>query len=229
MTIANDVFHPLVTPLTTYTYSARDTGADTVSARDGDRLPPGGLSLKHGFPQWYQRSKDGTEDKDVRHAGRRSQGHGENSPPVEMEDMKQPPPHTIEVLQYLRIVFSTEAILDSVPLDLAANPGAWHAWRSYRMKVTGGRVSPTMSRRSGASDATSDRSLSPRQQPGGARKPGEWNWQGVWEDRVKKSVQASISESTLYGGEGSEMICFSKPDGDTYAELMSSLAESADR
>lgn len=28
----------------------------------------------------------------------------------------------------------------------------------------------------------------------------EWSWDGVWEERVRKGIDASISESTLYGG-----------------------------
>ncbi len=28
----------------------------------------------------------------------------------------------------------------------------------------------------------------------------EWSWDGVWEDRVRKGIDASIAESTLYGG-----------------------------
>ncbi|CAI4210674.1 unnamed protein product [Parascedosporium putredinis] len=34
----------------------------------------------------------------------------------------------------------------------------------------------------------------------GVRRPGDWNWDGVWEDRVKKNITASLSEPVLYGG-----------------------------
>lgn len=34
------------------------------------------------------------------------------------------------------------------------------------------------------------------------RRPGEWNWNGVWEHRVKEAVAASLSESVLYGASG---------------------------
>lgn len=45
----------------------------------------------------------------------------------------------------------------------------------------------------------------PGVQPGevlspGRRKPGEWNWEGVWEDRVKKGIKASLSDPVLFGG-----------------------------
>ncbi|KAJ3508342.1 hypothetical protein NM208_g15833 [Fusarium decemcellulare] len=36
--------------------------------------------------------------------------------------------------------------------------------------------------------------------PAAARHPGEWNWDGVWEDRVKKGIASSLSEPVLYGG-----------------------------
>lgn len=36
-----------------------------------------------------------------------------------------------------------------------------------------------------------------------ARRPGEWNWEGVWEERVKKGIAASLSEPVLFGGVGS--------------------------
>lgn len=32
-----------------------------------------------------------------------------------------------------------------------------------------------------------------------ARQPGEWNWGGVWEERVRRGVEASQSEAVLYG------------------------------
>lgn len=34
---------------------------------------------------------------------------------------------------------------------------------------------------------------------GVARQPGEWNWEGVWEERVRRGVEASQSDAVLYG------------------------------
>jgi hypothetical protein len=180
--------------------------------------------LRHGFPEWFERRRDSVDNKDAITAHSGQQEHSQSSGPECGSDVRQPP-HTVELLQYLRIVFSTEAMLDTVPLEAAANTGAWHAWKSYRAKYMGGRESPAVSLPSGASDATSDRSTSPRQQPGGARRPGEWNWQGVWEDRVRKSVQASISENTLYGGDNNDVICFSKMDADAVNEILPMLRD----
>src|SRR3954468_18567199 len=57
VTFSTDVFHPLLTPLTTYTYTTGSSDTDTVSATDEERLPPGGFSLRHGFPQWFGRAR----------------------------------------------------------------------------------------------------------------------------------------------------------------------------
>lgn len=83
-----------------------------------------------------------------------------------------------EVLSYIRSTFDDENMLDSVPLEAAGNPGAWHAWRTHRGYITLPEGDPS------------------------ARKPGEWNWEGVWEERVKKGIAASFSEPVLYGGVG---------------------------
>ena len=218
VTFLNDVFHPLVTPLTSYTYATRDAGGNTVTAADRDRLPPGGLSLRYGFAEWFESGRVGSDDKDRASLNAGIVERDAASRPDAVGSTMQPP-LTVEVLQYMRIVFDTEAMLDSVPLEAAANPGAWHAWRSYRAKALAGRASPVTHLPSSPSDTASERSPSPRQQPGGARRPAEWNWQGVWEDRVRKSVQTSISEPTLFAGDNNEVICFSKMDPETVQQI----------
>lgn len=85
---------------------------------------------------------------------------------------------TFEVLSYMGSSFDDENLLDSVPLEAAGNPGAWHAWRTHRGYHALPEGDPA------------------------ARKPGEWNWEGVWEERVKKNIAASLSEPVLYGGAG---------------------------
>jgi hypothetical protein len=52
-----DIFHPLLVPLTTYTFTTGSSSEDPVSARDEERLPPGGFSLRHGFPRWFVRAQ----------------------------------------------------------------------------------------------------------------------------------------------------------------------------
>ncbi|KAI1042900.1 hypothetical protein LB505_001027 [Fusarium chuoi] len=51
------MFHPLITPLTTYMYTTDIQESGTVSASDQERLPPGGFSLRHGFPDWFGRGR----------------------------------------------------------------------------------------------------------------------------------------------------------------------------
>jgi hypothetical protein len=107
----------------------------------------------------------------------------------------------VKVLDYIRSTFSDEAALDSIPLEAAANPGAYHAWRSYR--ATSLESDETAS---SIESPTSDAQPSLTGKPvdgatlGRNRRPGEWNWEGVWEERVRKAVKASISEAVLFGG-----------------------------
>lgn len=181
------MFHPLIAPLTTYTHTTRDRGSENVSAADDEKLPPGGLTLRHGFPEWYTQTStfgDNTERGVLSDTASAVEGR-----PTAY-------PHIIEVLQYIHVILDSEAVIDSVSLNVAANAGAWHAWRSYRSKAA-----------SSESSIGRNRSMSPsKQQPGGARRPGEWNWTGVWEDRVKKAIQASIADATLFGGDGNGQV-----------------------
>ncbi|KAI5356566.1 Putative ubiquitin-conjugating enzyme E2, ubiquitin-conjugating enzyme/RWD [Septoria linicola] len=214
----SDLFHPLVTPLTTFTYSTRDAGADTQSAVDEQRLPPGGLSLRHGFPEWFESAEVQISPSEARSPQDASDAQDEADVEAESSDVNAVKhkrlPHVVELLQYLRIVFDTEDVLDSLPLTAAANAGAWHAWQSFRSKIASRATSGAR-----PADDAQQRSLSPRQQPGGARRPGEWNWQGVWEDRVRRSVQSTLSESVLFGGDNKDVISFLKMDAETISQI----------
>lgn len=204
-----------MTPLTTYTHTTREPGTDTVSSANGDRLPPGGFTLRHGFPEWFHAASSSSQDaaspddeasRSAQDDSAGPQAHGAQHP------AHSSPPHIVEVLQYLRVAFDTEALLDSLPLDAAANSGAWHAWKSHRAKSMPRSASPVTRPSRGISEASREQTLSSRnQQPGGARRPGEWNWQGVWEDRVRKSIIASNSEPVLFGAEGNDVVCRSVP------------------
>lgn len=213
--ISTEIFHPLVTPLTTYTYSTSDSGTDTVSATDTERLPPGGFSLRHGFPEWFGSGKSRASDllsheetsRDIDASSSRNQDAAavvhnhlshEDSPKycgaVEI----------VRVLYYVRSAFDSEAILDKIPQGAAANPNAWHAWQAHRAKK---QASAKQEARSGRSDDAASPMV--RQQPGGARRPGQWNWEGVWEERVRKGIQASLSQHALYNAtaQRDELVC----------------------
>ncbi|RWA10028.1 hypothetical protein EKO27_g5088 [Xylaria grammica] len=144
VTFSTDIFHPLITPLSTYMYSTDVQSNGTSSATDEERLPPGGFSLRHGFPT---------------------------------------------------CTFDDEDVLDTIPLDAAGNPGAWHAWRTHRIEKGKEFESPPT-----LDDVTA--TVTPVTSPGSARKPGEWNWEGVWEERVKKGISTCLSEPVMFGGVG---------------------------
>jgi hypothetical protein len=226
VTFSTDIFHPLITPLSTYTYTTDIQDNGTVSATDDERLPPGGFSLRHGFPNWFGRGSK-ILDKSSRQV---SSQHGPDQTPPRATrgiqsagttpDSKNTPAgeslaymqttkdqvSTYEVLRYIKSTFDDEDVLDSVPLEAAGNPSAWHAWRTHRR--AGGKVYETswhdgLGDSEGSQGASTDSNATkPAGSPAVARRPGEWNWGGVWEDRVKKGIAASLSEPVLYGGAG---------------------------
>ncbi|KAJ6121030.1 hypothetical protein N7523_005310 [Penicillium sp. IBT 18751x] len=251
VTFATDVFHPLIVPLTTYTFSTNSASDDPVSATDEERLPPGGFSLRHGFPHWFGRARrrsgvasgktsrnvsgtsTGTTSSSVQAApsgpmaeGPTSDGRdpvvGSPSNAVNGEDTNKNDgtPHVAQVpsadqfaeakkfvpvadlLNYIRSTFDDAEVLDSLPSEAAANPGAWHAWKAHRR---GGARSGDLKRGS------------PQ-----ARLPGDWHWDGIWARRVQDEIAASHSDAMLYGnprGGSDEMIRFSRMDDGTRSSV----------
>ncbi|KAI0393181.1 ubiquitin-conjugating enzyme [Xylariaceae sp. FL0594] len=218
VTFTTDMFHPLITPLSTYMYSTDVHNSGTVSSTDEERLPPGAFSLRHGFPDWFGRragrkaaDKQSGPDQATRQtphrpppppdlssggtagsgtsAVRRSPGFADNK----TQDVS-----TFAVLQYIRSTFDDEDVLDSIPLEAAGNPGAWHAWRTHRVENGKSFETPAVQADS-SGDAPPPSSLSSTKEPS-VRNPGEWNWEGVWEARVKKGIAASLSEPVMFGG-----------------------------
>ncbi|KAH7396776.1 hypothetical protein DE146DRAFT_678488 [Phaeosphaeria sp. MPI-PUGE-AT-0046c] len=221
VTFSTDVFHPLLTPLTTYTYTTGSLDTDTVSATDDERLPPGGFSLRHGFPQWYGRARrSAASSRDV-------SGSSINSPSIHATSILASGDvlisaeniSIVRVLDYIRSTFSEESVLDALPLEVAANPGAYHAWRTYRAPV---RQAQQQSKPDEA--PTSFEQAVDAAALGRNRRPGEWNWEGVWEERVKKAIKASLSEPVLFGAE--DIIRFRDSDEDS-AERMKKQLETA--
>lgn len=229
VTFATDIFHPLIVPLTTYTFSTNSASDDPVSATDEERLPPGGFSLRHGFPHWFGRARRRsgvTSGKTSRNVSGDSTGAmsgsvkaapkgptvegnlsdvqdsviGSTSNPAESEKAEtndDTPPRVAqipsadqfaepkkfvpvaELLGYIRSTFDDEEVLDSLPSEAAANPGAWHAWKAHRR----GSAGPGGLKRG-----------SPQ-----ARLPGDWHWDGIWARRVQDEITASHSDPVLYG------------------------------
>ena len=101
-------------------------------------------------------------------------------------------------MQYVKQAFNDETALDSLPLEAAGNTGAWKAWRAYR--ISKGAMS------AGAAISKD-----------GEKKSDDWNWDGVWEERVRRGIDASISESVLFGGAGGaggdDLVCSNQGSG----------------
>ncbi|KAJ4295501.1 hypothetical protein N0V90_007514 [Kalmusia sp. IMI 367209] len=237
VTFSTDVFHPLLTPLTTYTYTTGSSDTDTVSATDEERLPPGGFSLRHGFPQWFGRARRSTT------SSRNVSGSGVGTPaqshtPIPSDGTAATPSlvdlsttaapigkgvSIVGVLEYIRSTFSDEDVLDSIAIEAAANPSAYHAWRAHRAAA----VQPQQS--SPSSPTTNPQATSQGRGTEGStltrnRRPGEWNWEGVWEERVKKAVKASLSEPVLFGGAaGEDIIRFRNSDEETMVKMQKQL------
>ncbi|KAL4981539.1 hypothetical protein BDW68DRAFT_192865 [Aspergillus falconensis] len=242
VTFATDVFHPLIVPLTTYTFSTGVSNEDPVSATDEERLPPGGFSLRHAFPHWFGRArrvppsrtvslngsnKEGTEttipkdpnqeasgpiphEDDDSDEGDKGEGEGEermavDAPPAEIPPKMRKSVPVLEILDYIRTSFDDETVLDSVPLEAAGNPSAWHAWRAHRKDSTNSAETENIKRDN------------PQ-----ARLPGDWHWDGIWAKRVQPEIEASRSDATLFGSasRGSdEMIRFFQLDVNTLASI----------
>jgi hypothetical protein len=220
VTFATDIFHPLITPLTTYMYTTDIQDNGTVSATDDERLPPGGFSLRHGFPEWFGRGKLSTTGSRKSSGGQQQQQTSEQASPKNVPQILEPPsklshtntaghkPSVYDVLKYIRSAFDSEEVMDAIPIDAAGNPGAWHAWRSHQKKlgkiqddtpVSDAEADASAAKREQGEGSVDDSSASKSSQTG-TRRPGEWNWEGVWEDRVKKGIAMSLSEPVLYGG-----------------------------
>ena len=221
----SDIFHPLVTPLTTYTYTTGSASTDTVSATDEERLLPGGLSLRHGFPKWFEkisrvmpatpRFQGPDTSSKVNTEGRVSSPEKEiarqplsfHIPPPKEDGFsaEDAPSSIIEVLHYLKRVFEDEALLDEVSLEAAVNPGAWHAWQAHRRKV---RLQKSQGEGGEGHKRSMSANVSSPNTPGRAKASGDWNWDGVWQERVKKGINQSLSEPMLYGSvDGDDLVC----------------------
>lgn len=197
----------------------------TVSATDDERLPPGGFSLRHGFPDWFGRATKSASNSrqtsaqylqtptkapgSVSSGGHDTPDSGTSASPNTAGLGRKSNVSTFGILKYIRSTFDDEDVLDSVPLEAAGNTGAWHAWRTHQASVANEKaIALAKEEESAWHDGLSDNEAGrkskrtsnigpPLLSP--TRKPGEWNWEGVWEVRAKKGIDASVSEAVLYG------------------------------
>ena len=202
-----------MTPLTTYTFTTGSASSETVSASDEERLPPGGFSLGHGFPLWFGRKpkavvpspakpqidygEDAAEEANVTGDNTNTTPSEPESPgrsdiivsPLGKSNLPSRMTSIFEVFNYIKRSFSDESALDSLPLAAAGNAGAWKAWRAYRVS----RGASTASLVPATKEALAD----------------EWNWDGVWEERVRRGIDNSTSEPVLFGAAstGPDQVC----------------------
>ncbi|KAK5031872.1 hypothetical protein LTS07_004493 [Exophiala sideris] len=200
VTFSSDIFHPLVVPLTTYTFAASVVDAsNTISAADQDRLPPGAFSLRHGFPHWFRGRGFANDEVDITTSTQQddvniskpdasAKDHVKRSEDVRTqstaEDRKD---LVLRMLTYIKKAFENETLLDDMPLEAAGDPSAWHAWRAYRGLGKGD------DRLKGSTTVGNDGL------PASPKRPSEWKWDGVWESRVTNGIETSVSEGTLFG------------------------------
>ena len=199
-----------------------------MSATDDERLPPGGFSLRHGFPHWYGRAEKTITSSTFpsRKVSGSHDGHGKNEqcepehpisglPSLRMSSRGPLSPsmssntsileHSesgtqnvgiVDVLDYMKSAFDDEKTMDTLPLEAAGNPGAWNAWRAHRRRVDKAETINDSLTQPGLNDVPEKPALNK------VKLLSEWNWNGVWRERVQKGIEASISNSVLYGATG---------------------------
>lgn len=231
----SDIFHPLVTPLTTYTCSSSTQSSDKVHVGAGEYLPPGGFSLVHGFPRWFEKPESSvtssmpssqessgfsqhqryaheTQGIEEESMALTSNGSGEQSCFLHGRERAHTPKTCgsltarvgiTAVLRYVKKAFDDVELLDNISLDSAANAGAWKAWRAHRKGIlnTSTESRGSLAPRNGRElRNTSDKEIS-LQRPSQSE---DWNWDGVWQERVRNVIIASNSELALYGANGGD-------------------------
>ena len=221
----SDIFHPLVTPLTTYTYTPGSSGSDASSPSDQERLPPGGFGLKHAFPDWAEQTIPGIStsasealfntrlerpgelecDSDEHQTAEPTQKTGAlrrtnaNACGPQSPSQLGEVPTMVEILYYIKSSFEDEKVLDDIPLESAVCSGAWHAWAAYRRRVEHDYSSVESDDSLGEQVRTQKR-IASVQTP--AKSASHWNWDGVWVQRVRTGIETSISEPVLYASDG---------------------------
>lgn len=138
-------------------------------------------------------------------------------------------PCIIEILQYVKKSFEDENVLDELPLDAAGNPGAWHAWQAHQQAHQNKTMQEAPSiPRIGILDPSSPHYR--KNSSGGIKPLSDWNWDGVWAERVRKGVNASVSEQMLYGNPDSDdLIHFLDVDDEAVEVIRKSAADNREK
>lgn len=226
VTFSTDVFHPLVVPLTTYTFSANVDASSNVSASDDHRLPPGAFSLRYGFPEWFAQggTADGTTTRKRENASDvlpsdadRDDADGlqeeTSEPPTQEETPSSRRPTTtiptpitaqtdrqtalLSLLRHIHASFTDPSILDILPLASAGNPSAWHAWRAHRSI----NAPTTAANATTGADTSGALSAAPATDSSSSTSPSSPKTPSAWKwDGVWESrVESAIRESIAEG------------------------------
>lgn len=223
ITCSTELFHPLLTPLTTYTLAGRGLDPSTpTSAPTTSLSTPGSFSLRHGFPGWFVQSNESSRVSST--SVRDRDEHSSNAARHQLgceQDQYSPdakPSNILPVLVYFKRAFEDYEFLDTLPYAAAANMNAWHAWRTHRglPRVGSRSVSP----------ASTESSKTPSSL---AKQPADWKWDGVWQSRVESGVEESIGDAALYSTHANRTtiapdgVRFVKIDDEKVAEIQCSM------
>ncbi|EFQ98529.1 hypothetical protein MGYG_01556 [Nannizzia gypsea CBS 118893] len=225
VTFTTPIFHPLVVPLTTQTYSNRPSDLDSVTGTIEEQLPPGGFSLRHGFPHWFVKTERSTVVSPS--SSRRTSGqkpgpigvHAEqgndlvesntdeiitriSSLPSDVRGPKSPDTADVtalDLLEYIRSTFDDETVLDSISLEATGCPNAWHAWRAHRRQPRAASVAERRSSKDAgvSSPSTPGRTLSPDSNIRRSSPQARSPGEWNWEGVWLKRVKENIHHSFL--------------------------------
>ncbi|KAL8800305.1 MAG: hypothetical protein Q9182_005268 [Xanthomendoza sp. 2 TL-2023] len=194
--------------------SSGSSSSDKAKVTDMEHLGPGGFALSYAFPYWFEsRESSSTSSKNFSRDASVSCTKDESSEDDELPSSNlagksssncRPPPAPIAaILEYIKTTFDDEEVLDGLPVEAAANPGAWKAWQAHRRAVS---AQAKFEKASNDQSNTIPGKNQAQVLTGSAKHPEEWSWDGVWERRVRKGIDASISEQILFGAGGGDEI-----------------------
>lgn len=208
-------------PLTTYTFSTGSSSDNPVSATDDERLPPGGFSLRHGFPHWFGRAKrsqlaSGNTSRNVsgtsasaasveqENAADQATDDGNESnasnAAVESavnENSDESIPRLAQVPSMNQFAERRDFVPASEILDyIRSTFDDEMVLDSVPAEAAGnpGAWHAWQAHRRGGTGRGQLKRGSPQ-----ARLPGDWHWDGIWARRVKDEIENSRSEPMLFG------------------------------
>lgn len=228
ITFTTDIFHPLIVPLTTYTFTTGSSNEVPVSATDEERLSPGAFSLRHGFPHWFGRAQRTANNS---RAGSRNVSGGSMAPTpatnketveqngpeagisspaadnsIKEEEARSTVEETPKPENNPRIsrtptasLFENKTVHVVSLLDyIRSTFDDETVLDGLPLDAAGNPGAWHAWKAHRRTDSTSGSGTPMKRGPPQARLPGEWNWEGVWAKRVQSGIQASQSDAALF-------------------------------